>query len=156
MPRAAQLPRSLTSSARGEAFTPAAHKVVAFFNLPFFQWLGVDTSNWAQGVLDKGEIKPEHLINLNALGIIFGQVLISYLARNLKPFTTIVSGVGITMFSFLVYLAGLIGSGFLLLPEDTSAGATPRAEKPSSAASSCSRARAAGRKRGGVVLTAPA
>jgi len=88
------------------AFTPLAGKVVAFFQLPFFQWLGIDTTNWAQGVLDKGQIKPEHLINLNAMGIIFGQVLISYLARKLKPFTTIVSGVGITMFSFLVYLAG--------------------------------------------------
>jgi predicted MFS family arabinose efflux permease len=36
-------------------------------------------------------------------------VLISYLARNLKPFTTIISGVLITVVSFLIYLIGYSG-----------------------------------------------
>ena len=44
-----------------------------------------------------------------AFGIILGQVLISYLARNLKPFTTIISGVLITVVSFLIYLIGYSG-----------------------------------------------
>jgi dipeptide/tripeptide permease len=71
--------------------------------------LGLDTSDWGRAVLDKGQVKPEHIINLNAFGIILFQVLISYLARNLKPFTTIISGVMVTVVSFLVYLIGASG-----------------------------------------------
>jgi dipeptide/tripeptide permease len=52
--------------------------------------------------LEDGTVKPEYLVNLNALGIIVGQVLISWLARNLKPFTTIISGVMVTVISFFV------------------------------------------------------
>ena len=73
------------------------------------QSLGFDTSEWGRAVLDKGQVKPEHIINLNAFGIILGQVLISYLARNLRPFTTIISGVMITVISFLIYLIGVGG-----------------------------------------------
>jgi dipeptide/tripeptide permease len=71
--------------------------------------LGFDTSDWTRAVLDKGQVKPEHIINLNALGIILFQVLISYLARNLRPFTTIISGVMVTVVSFLLYLIGASG-----------------------------------------------
>ena len=71
--------------------------------------LGFDTSSWARAVLDQGQVKPEHIINLNAFGIILFQVLISYLARNLKPFTTIISGVMVTVVSFLIYLIGASG-----------------------------------------------
>ena len=39
--------------------------------------MGFDTTNWSRAVLDNGQIKPEHLINLNAFGIICFQVLIS-------------------------------------------------------------------------------
>ena len=74
-----------------------------------FSSLGFNTASWSQGVLEKGQIKPEHLINLNAFGIILFQVLISYLARNLKPFTTIISGVAVTVISFLFYLVGETG-----------------------------------------------
>ncbi|UCF66517.1 MAG: MFS transporter, partial [Acidobacteriota bacterium] len=80
--------------------------------------LGADTSGWSKAVLENGQVKPEHLINLNALGIIFFQLLISYLARKLKPFTTIISGVMITVVSFLIYLLGaggwVIVSGILI------------------------------------------
>ncbi len=68
--------------------------------------LGADTSEWGRAVLEHGQVKPEHLINLNAFGIIVGQVAISYLSRKLKPFTTIISGVMITVVSFLLYLVG--------------------------------------------------
>jgi dipeptide/tripeptide permease len=68
--------------------------------------IGFDTSEWSRAVLQHGEVKPEHLINLNALGIILGQVLISYLSRKLRPLTTIIAGSVITAFSFLLYLVG--------------------------------------------------
>ena len=71
--------------------------------------LGLDTSSWAKAVLVDGQVKPEHLINLNAFGIICFQVLISYLARNLRPFTTMILGVSITVVSFMLYLAGASG-----------------------------------------------
>jgi proton-dependent oligopeptide transporter, POT family len=86
------------------SFGPVAHWITGVAGT-----LGFETSNWARAVLEDGQVKPEHLINLNALGIIVGQVLISYLARNLKPFTTIISGVMITVVSFLVYLGGASG-----------------------------------------------
>jgi dipeptide/tripeptide permease len=73
------------------------------------QSLGFDTTNWSRAVLEKGQVKPEHIINLNAFGIILFQVLISWLARNLKPFTTIITGVMVTVVSFLLYLAGASG-----------------------------------------------
>ena len=38
------------------------------------QSMGLDTSEWGRAVLEHGQVKPEHLINLNALGIIIGQV----------------------------------------------------------------------------------
>ncbi len=88
------------------AFTPLGTWIVEW---PIWQTLGVDATSFSKGVLENGQVKPEHLINLNAFGIIFGQVLISYLARNLKPFTTIISGVLITVLSFLVYLGGASG-----------------------------------------------
>jgi dipeptide/tripeptide permease len=95
------------------ALTPMATEVTSWF-----QAIGFDTSGWGKAVLEKGQIKPEHMIQVNALGIIFGQVLISYLARNLRPFTTIISGVSVTMFSFLMYLMGnggwVIASGILI------------------------------------------
>jgi len=72
----------------------------------FAQSLGMDTSQWSRGVLEHGQVKPEHLINLNAFGIIVGQVAIAYLSRKLQPLTTIIVGSAITAFSFLAYLAG--------------------------------------------------
>ena len=58
---------------------------------------------------DQGKIKPEYLINLNALGIICLQVLISFLARNIRPLSTIISGIVVTILSFLVFLGGAEG-----------------------------------------------
>jgi dipeptide/tripeptide permease len=71
--------------------------------------LGADTSEWSRAVLEHGQVKPEHLINLNAFGIIVGQVAISYLSRRLRPLTTIIWGSAVTAVSFLLYLVGLGG-----------------------------------------------
>ncbi len=58
---------------------------------------------------DHGKIKPEYLINLNAFGIICLQVVISWFARNVPPLRTIVSGILVTVLSFLVFLGGAQG-----------------------------------------------
>ncbi len=58
---------------------------------------------------DHGKIKPEYLINLNAFGIICLQVLISWFARNIRPLATIISGIVVTILSFLVFLGGADG-----------------------------------------------
>jgi dipeptide/tripeptide permease len=71
-----------------------------------FQSLGFDTSEWGRAVLERGQVKPEHLINLNAFGIIVGQVAIAYMVRKLKPLTCIILGSFITVISFLLYLIG--------------------------------------------------
>jgi dipeptide/tripeptide permease len=73
------------------------------------QSLGFDTTNWSRGVLEHGQIKPEHLINLNAFGIICFQVLISWLMRKTSPLTSIIIGVCITIASFGLYLVGMSG-----------------------------------------------
>ncbi len=71
--------------------------------------LGLDTSDWSRAVLEHGQIKPEHLINLNALGIICFQILISYLLRKVSPLVGIISGVTVTIASFVLYLLGTSG-----------------------------------------------
>lgn len=93
------------------ALAPLAAVVTALF-----ERLGIDTAPWARAVLDNGQVKPEHLINLNSLGIIFLQVLISYLARRLPPLLTILGGVLLTAVSFLLYIpAGRLGTGWLVV-----------------------------------------
>ncbi len=86
------------------SLTPIAGSITGMF-----ESMGVDTSNWNQGVLENGQVKPEHLINLNAFGIILGQVGISYLIRNVKPLNTIINGVVVTVISFLVFMLGQSG-----------------------------------------------
>lgn len=77
---------------------------------------GIDTSSWSRAVLDHGRVKPEHLINLNSLGIIFLQVVISYASRRLPPLVTIVSGVLLTAISFLLFVPfGTHGTGWLVV-----------------------------------------
>jgi len=71
--------------------------------------LGFDTTNWSRAVLEHGQIKPEHLINLNAFGIILFQVLVSWLLRKTTPLTSIIIGVCVTIASFGIYLAGMSG-----------------------------------------------
>jgi len=66
--------------------------------------LGLGDFSWGRAMLDNGQIKPEFLINLNAMGIIFFQVLISYFVRKTRPLTSIIIGVGVTVLSFLIYL----------------------------------------------------
>ncbi len=71
--------------------------------------MGVDTSQWGRAFLDHGQVKPEHLINLNAFGIIVGQVAISYLSRKLPALTTMILGTLITVVSFVLFLFGQAG-----------------------------------------------
>ena len=71
--------------------------------------LGLDSSDWGRAVLEHGQVKPEHLINLNAFGIIVGQVAISYLSRKLDPLGTIIVGSLVTVASFVLYLVGHTG-----------------------------------------------
>ena len=75
----------------------------------FFQSLGFNTSEWHKAVLINGQVKPEYLINIDALAIIFLQILISWTASKWKPFTTIIVGVLITVISFFMYLIGASG-----------------------------------------------
>jgi dipeptide/tripeptide permease len=70
---------------------------------------GADISSWNRALLENGQIKPEYLINLNAGAIIFFQVLISYLIRKTTPLTSIISGVAVTVISFMVYLVAPTG-----------------------------------------------
>ncbi len=70
------------------------------------QSMGLNTTQWGRAVLEHGQVKPEHLINLNALGIIVGQVAIAYSVRKLAPLTCIILGSFITVISFLLYLVG--------------------------------------------------
>ena len=73
------------------------------------QGLGFDTTNWSRAVLEKGQVKPEHLINLNAFGIICFQVFVSWLMRKTSPLTSIIAGVCVTIASFGLYLVGMTG-----------------------------------------------
>jgi len=75
----------------------------------FAQSLGFDTTNWSRAVLEHGQVKPEHLINLNAFGIILFQVLVSWLLRKTSPLTSIIIGVCVTIASFGLYLVGMSG-----------------------------------------------
>jgi len=86
------------------SLTPIAGSITGLF-----QQLGADTSQWSRAVLEHGQVKPEHLINLNAFGIIIGQVAIAYLSRKLTPLQTIIVGSLITVASFFIYLAGQSG-----------------------------------------------
>jgi dipeptide/tripeptide permease len=86
------------------SFTPAA----AWFT-GIAQGLGFDTTNWSRAVLEHGQVKPEHLINLNAFGIICFQVLISFFMRKTTPLTSIIVGVSVTVASFGLYLVGMSG-----------------------------------------------
>jgi len=73
------------------------------------QSLGFDTTNWSRAVLEHGQIKPEHLINLNAFGIICFQILVSWFMRRTSPLTSIIIGVCVTIASFGLYLLGTTG-----------------------------------------------
>jgi len=67
---------------------------------------GIGGSAASRAWLEHGQIKPEYLINLNAFGIIVGQVAISYLSRKLPALTTMILGTMITVVSFILFLFG--------------------------------------------------
>ncbi len=87
------------------AFTPLTGWITGAF-----ESIGVGTSCWSQAVLEDGQVKPEHLINLNAFGIIVGQIAISWMMRNVKPLNTIINGVVVTVISFFVFTTGQSGA----------------------------------------------
>ena len=86
------------------AFAPLANWIMGVF-----QSMGFDTTEWHRAVLLNNQVKPEHLINLNAFGIISLQILISFIARKWKPFTTIITGVMVTVVSFFLFIIGFSG-----------------------------------------------
>lgn len=79
------------------SLTPLANWIMGF---------GVEKELLVRLFLENGQVKPEHLINLNAMGIIFGQVAIAYSVRKFAPLTCIILGSFITVLSFLLYLIG--------------------------------------------------
>jgi len=90
------------------AFGPAANWVSGVFSS-----IGFNTGEWSRAVLENGQVKPEFMINLNALAIVLFQVFIAYLVRKTSPLTSIIAGVSVTVVSFILYLAG--NSGFIIL-----------------------------------------
>jgi MFS family permease len=54
-----------------------------------------------------GKIKPEHFVNINALAIIFFQILVSFFVTRMKPLITIMVGIAITAGSFLLLIMGV-------------------------------------------------
>jgi dipeptide/tripeptide permease len=54
-----------------------------------------------------GKIKPEHFVNINALAIIFFQLLVSFFVARMKPLVTIMVGIAITAGSFLLLIMGV-------------------------------------------------
>jgi proton-dependent oligopeptide transporter, POT family len=86
------------------SLTPIAGSITGMF-----ESMGISTGNWGQAFLENGQVKPEHLINLNAFGIIIGQIGISWMIRNVKPLRTIINGVVVTVISFLVFMIGMSG-----------------------------------------------
>lgn len=54
-----------------------------------------------------GKIKPEQIVNVNALAIIFFQILVSYVIARFKALVSIIVGVAITAVSFLLLVFGV-------------------------------------------------
>jgi len=75
--------------------------------------LPIDLETMRTAALVDGQVKPEYMINANAGAIVLFQVLIAYLVRKTTPLVSIIAGVGVTVASFLLYLAGT--SGFVVL-----------------------------------------
>lgn len=61
------------------------------------------------GMVTAGQVNPEYIININAGGIVFFQVIVSYLVTRLKAFTTIFYGTLITVVSFAILIFGTTG-----------------------------------------------
>ena len=74
---------------------------------------GIGLKTWAtalnEGMVTKGQLNPEYIININAGGIVLFQVFVSYFVTRLKPFTTIFYGTIITIFSFIILIFGTTG-----------------------------------------------
>ena len=76
----------------------AATSIMAFIGLEG------SIQGFRDSMVNEGQMNPEYIININAFGIIFFQVLVSYLVTRLKPFTTIFWGTIITVLSFTVLI----------------------------------------------------
>lgn len=53
-----------------------------------------------------GTIKPEQIVNLNPLSIIFFQLFISYIVTRIKPLFTIIGGIAVTAITFFMLIMG--------------------------------------------------
>ncbi len=71
--------------------------------------LGGYVQGFKDSMVNAGQVNPEYIININALGIILFQVVVSYLVTRLKPFTTIFYGTLITVVSFVILIWGTTG-----------------------------------------------
>ena len=92
--------RDFTNSA------PALDSMTNFFtkiNLP--DWF-INSFRTIIGETD-GKIKPEHFVNINALAIIFFQLLVSFFVARMKPLITIMVGIAITAGSFFLLIMGV-------------------------------------------------
>ena len=56
---------------------------------------------------EQGHIKPEQIVNINALAIIFFQLVVSWFVSRFKPLVTIMIGIGITAVSFTLISFGV-------------------------------------------------
>jgi dipeptide/tripeptide permease len=66
--------------------------------------------NWVlRYITEDGQIKPENLINLDALAIVFGQVAVSAIFAKWKPFTTMIVGTIVTAGSMLLGIGSSMG-----------------------------------------------
>lgn len=57
--------------------------------------------------LPNGHVKPEQIINLNALSIIFFMILVSHVMARFKALVTIIAGVAVTAISFVMLAFGI-------------------------------------------------
>jgi dipeptide/tripeptide permease len=67
------------------------------------------TDSFRNSMAVSGQMNPEYIINVNALGIILFQVFVSIIVTRMKPFSTIFWGVLITVVSFVIMVFGTTG-----------------------------------------------
>jgi dipeptide/tripeptide permease len=74
-------------------------------------FIGLDSvaESLNSGMVTEGQVNPEYIININALGIVLFQVIVSYFVTRLKPFTTIFWGTIICIVSFVILIWGSTG-----------------------------------------------
>jgi len=102
-----QIFMTLPEYVRDFSDTPRALKAI----INFFTMLGLPES-WISVfksiiATSDGKIKPEQIVNINALAIIFFQVIVSFFVSKMRPLVTIMIGIAITAVSFLFISFGI-------------------------------------------------